>query len=446
MSAFDSDIVKTLTMKHVVVCILLFSSICIGQAQSSPQPRNPAVLPSYTLSSVSVTGSKVFAETDIVKASGLTVGSKVTGDDLTQAGNRLSQLGVFTTVSYRFDGRSATYVVVDTDQLVPATFENFIWFSDAELVQRVHNTVPLFAGAVPQTGTLADQVSAALDVMLKDKNVHGRVVAAPVPHAGPASSMQFRIDGMDVKLAKIDFPGAAPERVPLLQTATKNMLSSNYLQSLTPGGVKKRAQAVYGKLGFLKVQFDAPNLAIVKDDPTAPSIALQMPVQEGPQYTFAGADWAGNSAISSADLGKLIDLKPGAPADTSQLAESIAAAKDVYGTKGYMYAKVKSTATIDPEKQTAVFHLAIDEGPLYHMGKLELQNLDAQQAELVRKVWEMREGSVYDSNYAKTFLKKHPHELPSLVGWAALYTQTIHDDTQVVDLSLNFQKMQEAER
>ncbi len=446
MSPFDFDVAKMIAMRHFFLCIFLFSSICIGQAQSGPQPGSSAAPPSYTLSKVSATGSKLFAETDIVKACGLKTGSKVTGDDLTQAGNRLAELGVFTTVSYRFDGRVATYLVVDAEQLVPATFENFIWFSDAELVQRVHGAVPLFSGAVPQTGTLSDQVAAALDSILKDKNIQGHVVAAPVPAAGPASAMQFRIEGVDVKIAEIDFPGAAPERMPFLQTAIKNILGASYLQSSTPAGIKKRAQAVYGKLGFLKAQFDAPKLAIIKDDPAAPGISVQLPVLEGPQYSFAGADWSGNTAISSVELAKLIALKPGSPADTSQLAESIAAAKGLYGTKGYMYAQVKSTATIDPERRAAVFHLSIDEGPLYHMGKLELQNLDAQQEALMRKVWEMREGNVYDSSYAKTFLKKHPHELPALNGWAALYVQTIHDDTQVVDLSLNFQKLQEAER
>ena len=77
------------------------------------------------------------------------------------------------------------------------------------------------------------------------------------------------------------------------------------------------------------------------------------------------------------------------------------------------------------------------------LGKLDLQNLDTQQADLVRSVWELHEGDVYDASYAKDFLKKHPHELKALNGWGAAYTQTVHDDTLVVDLMLKFQKLEQ---
>ena len=107
-----------------------------------------------------------------------------------------------------------------------------------------------------------------------------------------------------------------------------------------------------------------------------------------------------------------------------------------------MYAQIKSTATLDTQASTATFHLTVEEGPIYHMGKLEFLALPDEQAQLVRRLWEMREGDVYDANYAKIFLLKHVKANPSLSGWEAHYVQTIHDDTQVVDLSLKFQKMQ----
>jgi len=171
---------------------------------------------------------------------------------------------------------------------------------------------------------------------------------------------------------------------------------------------------------------------------------LQVPVEEGPQYTFAGADWSGNHVISAADLAKLIDLKLGVPADTSQLSVALAKARDFYGTKGFMYVQVKATATLDNEKHTSVIHLNVDEGMQYRMGKLDLLNLPPEQIEVVRRVWEIKPGDVYDSNYPKTFITNHPRELAFLDGWAATYTQTIDDDRRVVDLSMKFFKMQEA--
>ncbi len=425
-------------IKQSLIYIALSSSIAVAQANPSIQ----AVIdsPSYPLPSVVVSGSKSFAAADLIKATGLVIGSKVTADDLKRAGDRLSQSGVFSQVSYKFDGKTATYGVVDADAPITVTFENFVWFSDAELQTRIHASVPLFAGSVPLGGNLSDQVIAALDQLIKERRIEGHVVAAPDPAEGAPSWMRFRIDGVSVEIAQLSFPGATADHATQLQTAAKSFLDANYVASLTPAAVRQRLATIYGRLGYLKAQFAAPKLSMVKDDPVSPSVALEISVEEGPQYTYAGVDWSGNKAVSSEDLTRLVDVKLGTPADTSQLARVIALGKTLYGTKGYLYAQVKATATVDSEKYTAVLHLAVDEGPVYHMGKLEISNLGNDQADTVRRYFQIKPGDVYDSSYVKDFLKKQPKEFASLAGWNAQYTQTIHDDTQVVDLSLKFVK------
>jgi outer membrane protein assembly factor BamA len=169
-------------------------------------------------------------------------------------------------------------------------------------------------------------------------------------------------------------------------------------------------------------------------------IALQISLDEGPQYTFEALDWSGNKAVASEDLNKIVGLKVGAPADTSQLGGVIGLAKGLYSTRGYLHTEINATATVDSVKHTALVHLAVNEGPVYHMGKLELTNISANQADLVQRVWSMKPGDVYDATYVKGFLQKDGKELPFLIGWNAQYTQAIHDDTQVVDLSLKFVK------
>ena len=428
------------------LCLLLFCCLILvapNKAGSHPVGDNQTFL----LSKVSCSGSKRFREADIVKASGLKSGSTVTADELNQAAKRLSESGVFAQVSYRYDGRSAEYTVQDAQQFLPASFENFIWFTSAELITRVHDSVPLFDGQVPLNGNLADQVSGALINILKDKHISGHVISTPQSKlGGPVQSMQFQIDDIGIKIAEVRFPGAASDHVPLLQEASKRVLTDNYLQSFLADVMKQSVPQVYGRLGFLKAQFNEPKLAILKDDPVQPVIAVEVPIQEGDQYAFAGANWIGVSGVPMADLSKTIDLKPGAPADTSQLARDIAVAKELYGTRGHMFAQIKSTATLDNEKHTAIFNLDVNEGPLYHMGKLQVQAPDPARTELVKRVWEMHEGDVYDSSYVKTFMKKHPRELDALGGWNIHYTQTIHDDTHLVDLSLKFEKFQREAR
>ena len=395
----------------------------------------------YSLKKITVSGSTRIAEADIVKATGLKPGSTITADDLKQAADRLTQSGVFGQVNYKFDGESAEYTVADAEQFVPAVFENFVWFTDAELSSQVRSSVPLFTGVIPLTGNLSDQVCAALDSLLKEKGVPGHTIATTNPTIGEVQMMQFRIVGINVQISGISFPGAAPDRLSLLQAATKNLIGTTYMKSSLTQQVRQTCLRVYGKLGFLKAQLGAPHTELTRQDPAQPTVAVEVYIQEGDPYVFSAADWTGNQAISAAELMKLIDLKPGIEADSVRLAGDIAAAKDLYGTKGYMNALVKSSATLDGNRHTAVFHLEVHEGSVYHMGKLQTQDLDPRQAELVHRVWELHEGDVYDANYPKVFLKQHPHELQSLNGWGAVYTQTIHDDTLAVDLTLKFQRL-----
>jgi outer membrane protein insertion porin family len=401
---------------------------------------------SYTLKKVTVVGSKRFAEPDILQVINLKPGNTISAEDLKQAANRLTESGVFAQVNYTFDGLVAEYTVADAEQFVPATFENFVWLSEAELAARLHDSVSLFAGNIPLTGNLSDQICTTLDSILKEKGVPGHAVAKMTPPTGPAQAVQFQVEGINVQIYEIRFPGANATRLQQLQAETKSLVGTTYFQSPVAIQLRQACLRVYGKLGFLKAQFAARRFVLSNSNPAQPEIALEVVIQEGDPYTFSSADWSGNQVFSTADLMKLVDLKPSGPADSVRLAGDIAAAKELYGSKGYMYAQIKSSATLDASDHTAVFHLAVQEGPLYHMGKLELQSLNQQQADLVRRVWELHEGDAYDASYPKIFLKKHPHELQVLNGWGAVFTQTIHDDTLAVDLTLKFQKLEEASR
>ena len=426
-------------MKRRLWFVLWLTSLVTCPNYAAAQNANAT--PSYTLSHVASTGSKLFAESDIVQATGLNPGGRISVADLQHAAELLAQTGAFAQVNYKFDGGTATLIVVDSDQFLPATFENFVWFTDADLLKQVHEKVSLFSGQLPLGGNLADAVSGALDSVIQARGVQGHVAAAVSPPTGVPTSIQFRIAGVKAEVAEIKFPGASPSQLELLQKAVKGFVGRPYAQSETLPAILHLGRASYGRGGYLKTQFGAASVSIVKDDPTAPAIVLTFPVQEGPQFTVSGADWQGNTAISTAELMKAISCKPGAIADTSCLSAAIANAQQFYNSKGYMAAQVKATATLDVEAHTATFHLTAEEGPVYHLEKLELLGLPDEQAGIVHRIWQMHEGDVYDATYAKKFLVSNVEHNPSLSGWAARYVQTIHDDTLLVDLSLKFQKL-----
>ncbi|MGZ7084620.1 MAG: hypothetical protein ACXVIO_15600, partial [Candidatus Angelobacter sp.] len=109
----------------------------------------------YNLARVVVTGSQRYREDDLVRATGLTVNTQVTSDDLQNAANRLGNSGAFASVQFLFKpaigtkGVEADFQVADADKYLPVVFENFVWFSEQELQEAVHQAVPLYKGELP---------------------------------------------------------------------------------------------------------------------------------------------------------------------------------------------------------------------------------------------------------------------------------------------------------
>ena len=105
------------------------------------------------LIAIKVTGSKRYPEEAIAAATGLQMGAAVNDDDFKKAARRLGDTGVFTDIAYTFSYSSAgtklELHVTDAAKFVPARFEDFVWFSDAELRQRIKQHAPLFDGELP---------------------------------------------------------------------------------------------------------------------------------------------------------------------------------------------------------------------------------------------------------------------------------------------------------
>ena len=142
-------------LKFLLLLFILPAGFCapsLGQeAAQKPIAQMPAS--ARQLIAVRVIGSKRFPEAAIVAATGLQMGTAVNEDDFKKAARRLGDMGVFTEIAYSFTYSSAgtklELHVNDAGKFVPAHFEDFVWFSDAELLKRIQEHAPLFDGELP---------------------------------------------------------------------------------------------------------------------------------------------------------------------------------------------------------------------------------------------------------------------------------------------------------
>jgi outer membrane protein assembly factor BamA len=138
------------------------------------------------------------------------------------------------------------------------------------------------------------------------------------------------------------------------------------------------------------------------------------------------------------EFAKAAKIHPGDIANEDLLRGTMAMISGPYKAHGYLRAKIDAKPTMDSAARTVDYAIAVQPGPVFHMGELSLVNLNQQQKAQVLQYWPLRPGDVYDAVLVPQFLTKYKNQLHSLDGWSASYKAFEHEDTQIVDLVVTF--------
>ncbi|HEV2350934.1 MAG TPA: hypothetical protein VG028_13925 [Terriglobia bacterium] len=231
-----------LKQKHPWILIGLLT--VAGQVTPAPPQggRPPANLGGATagttarLVEIRFVGSKRYSEAEIIRAVGLKMGAEMTTDSFQVAANKLAATGVFASVRYKYHptstGISAEFQVSDARKFIPCKFDNFVWFSADELQKELRARVPLYIGEVPPAGNLADQITAKLEALLKERGVQGTIIQRAAGRlGGPVEAILFTVQGVSIQIARVEFQGTAQVDLALLQGAVQPLLGTDYSRS-----------------------------------------------------------------------------------------------------------------------------------------------------------------------------------------------------------------------
>ena len=434
------------------LAVLLLLSMSPSWAQSPSSGKSFDHLPASDrqLISVKVAGTKRYADDAVLAASGLQLGTTVTEDDFKKAARRLGDLGVFSDIAYSYSYSSAgtklALQVTDVDKFVPVRFEDFVWFSDQELLQRIRERAPMFNGEVPLSGNLADRVSDVLQALLVENAIPGNVEyeRAGQPN-GPIDSILFRVSEVLIQIRNVEFTGAGEAELPALKAAAQRVFEREYSRSVLHALVEHQLLPVYYTRGYLKAAFGEPQPKVVKK-PSANSedggprnltiVDVTFPVTPGHEYKIKALQWSGNQELSTDVLQKMVRAQPGDVANTVRVGDNLKDVQKLYGSRGYVTATVKADAEFDDAAGTALIRLDVKEGSVYHMGELEFRGLDNSLTAKLRSAWKIRPGEVYDSTYLSEYLPAAHKLLPSGLDWdvSPHVTANVRDKTVDVDL------------
>jgi len=433
-------------MKRTFAFVLL-SGVLFGGTATAQEPRSktPSVT-AFTLLTVKVTGTTRYTEKEILPAAGLQLGQAATEADFQNAVQRLGTTGLFSDVaySYSYSGTGAKLELqlkdVEQNKLVPAHFENFIWYTDAQLVSELQRRVPLFQQLLPASGSLPDQVSEALQAMLDEEQIQARVdyLREAKQNGEDLIGIAYRVMDFAIHIRNAEFPGAAPEHVPPLTAAARRLAGAEYVRSSLVAVARLDLLPVYLKRGYLKASFGPTDARVVTQTSSEAEVDVLFPVTPGKVYSATDLTWKGNVVFPAEQLQRLIHLPGGQPADAVRLANDLESVEKLYRTRGYMTAHINSNPTFDEDKSTVHFDLNVVEGEQFKMGELEILGLDTQAKTRLQDAWTLREGEPYNGEYAAQFLEKTFRLLPGVVRWDSSVHESLNAQDKTVDVTIRF--------
>ncbi len=397
------------------------------------------------LESIKITGSAKYRSEQVASETGLSPGATINKGDLQRGADRLAQLGLFASVQYRFatedTGVRAEYQVTDAPTL-PVWFDNFPWFTDDELTASLKKEVPLFDGTAPERGSLLNEMSSALELLLQTRGVNSSVssavTTAPVTDA---RVMQFHVEHAGVNIASVEFSDPLAQSDRSVQQRLGDVVGQQFSRTLVELFEFEQVRPIYLSHAFLHVHFGAPVPRITGSGGSA-RVTVLAPIESGPAFAWGGVTWSGNASIASAVLNGIIAFKPGDPADGMKLEAMWDAVRDEYARRGYLDANLTATPQFDDNAKRVTYTVSITEGPAYHLGKLILTGLSVEGERRIRAAWGIAEGAVFNKDIYLQFINTGIKE--AFTGLPFHYEKVgrfLQEDTKngTVDVLLDFQ-------
>jgi outer membrane protein assembly factor BamA len=422
------------------IVISLTAAVCPAQSRKSGKELPPSA---FKLIAVQVSGIQRYKADDVVRGSGLRIGETVHDDDFKEAARKLGQTGAFTDVAYSFDyapeGTKLTLKVKEADHFAPAKFENFVWFSDQELFDKIHVQVPLFNGQLPITGPLPDDVSQAIQAMLDEKKIPAQVDYIRVAHEdGPTEAFDYSATGPRIVIANVAFSGADTTELSGLESAGKALRGTEYSRSKLVQQQEKTLLPIFLQRGYLKAHFGEPETRIGQSEEDEVLVNVSFPVDPGPQYDLKTVIFEGYKAVPLDTLSHALHLQSGQPADTVQLGKDVDSIKALYGSRGYVDASAQATPELDNASHTVTYRLTIHEGDVFKMGELEILGVDTRTKDRLQNNWTLVGGDTYNSAYTRRFVSQALKDVLTTGEWSPDIQETLDRKDKTVDVTLRF--------
>lgn len=416
----------------------------------------PASAQSGKITAVKVSGSQRFASEQIAAMSRLKAGDTVTKEDLQAAADGLAQLGPFVNVRFHFQSRGEEVEVefqLEDAAALSVSFDNFPWFTDQELSEAVRQVVPFYDGTAPEQGTVLDLMKGALDTMLTKRNVKAVVEYSPLGRPdGGGMMMQFRVVGTSLRVGAVEFSEALAKDDKRVRQRLDDLVGKAYSRFAVEVFLREQVRPVYMERGHLRVHFGEPEARFTGDPnkPLPDQVTLVVPIEPGPAYNWAGADWEGLAAFGPNALNAVLGLAIGELANGNKIHVAIERVREEFTSRGYLDVQIEAAPAFSEveaggvQLHKAQYRISVNEGQQYRMGQIILTGLSLSAERKLLAAWHIPPGEIFNQVQFENFVTQLENKKENVFGDLPVHYDEVgrwlrrNPETKTVDVLLDF--------
>ena len=425
---------------HRIAAMLLIAGALSGQTQRA---RKPAATPPEpnAIRELRVEGASFYSPAQVIALSGLKLGDSASKQNFERARDRVMASGNFESFGWKYDPLPNGEGVVATLQVTePTTF--YPWALDrislerAAVDARLVQKLPLFTEKIPASELYIDRVAGVIQEMLKEKGVNERVTGRVTLLGKDQITVLFGPGTPPPNVAEVKFVGAKiVDARYLVKSLSEIAIGTPYIEENFRMLLENQIRPMYEAAGHLRVKFSR---VTVEPSSKAPNgVLATVQVDEGPAIKLKSIEVRG-TPLSPDEIQNLGLFKEGETVSYSEIGKGMIRIMDELKSTGYMTATYKSEQKLDETNSTVELLIDVSPGPQYTFGRLLIKGLDLESEPVVRKLWSLKTGEPYKSNYPNYFLNQlRERDLFDNLGETKAEPQ-IDERRQTVDVLLIF--------
>ncbi len=386
----------------IAVAGVLFLSVSSSYAQTSQGPLTAQlevkVTESPAVTAIEVSGNKTISVSSILAKIKTRVGQEylqsVISDDL----KRLFNTGYFSDVRVDRQEHEGGFKVIFHLEEKPVvekiTFSKTRYFNSRALLKKMKTQ----AGKFLDNKQLKDDIDTIKELYAKKGLTSVDVNAeTSVKEDTNKADLHFVIkEGDKVRIRRVNVKGAKtykPKRIlKIIKTRGKSLFNSGYLKEEILEEDMERILSFYEQNGFIDAAVDYSMRELPKG-----RIDININVEEGKQYFVGRVVIAGNNVVASEDILKgMEEIRQGKVFSREKLTVDLSRIRALYFDKGYIFADIRESTSLDPEAGNVEVKLEVEEGGLAYVDKVKIQGNTRTRDIVIRRELRINPGDRFD--------------------------------------------------